>query len=30
MLLTFVDINDADDAGPDARSMSVTARQLEL
>jgi hypothetical protein len=26
-LLTFVDINDANDAGPDARSMSVTARQ---
>ena len=25
-LVTFVDIDDADDAGPDARSMSVTAR----
>ncbi|MEA2392319.1 MAG: hypothetical protein QOJ82_210 [Solirubrobacteraceae bacterium] len=25
-LLTFVDIDEADDAGPDARGMSVTAR----
>ena len=25
-LLTFVDLNDADDAGPDARRMSVRAR----
>ena len=25
-LLTLVDLNDADDAGPDARRMSVTAR----
>ena len=26
-LLTFVDLDDADDPGPDARRMSVTARQ---